>query len=127
MIHKLNSDYNVFVRAQVYEIFMNYYKFESNDYSELSEFIKRDYNVFGIYYEENKAWKDIKETAHLTEEQKTHIKKVQKLIHATFDKLSKMTVDFLNSIYNEYTRDRKEKENKDYKSILGIDKVIFEK
>lgn len=44
-----------FIRAKIYELFKYHFSFTSNDYDEISDFIKIHYNILG-YHDSNKIW-----------------------------------------------------------------------
>jgi len=120
------SEYKLLDRAQAFELFTYYYDFEPNDYAEISEFIKQDCNILENYYEKNKFWIDIEAKQPLTKEQKNHIEKMRKQYNVIFGGIREMNVNVLNSIYNEDTQNKEDKENEDYENMFGMDKVAFE-
>lgn len=44
-----------FIRAKVYELFMYHFNFISNDYDDISDFLKTHYNILS-YHDPNKIW-----------------------------------------------------------------------
>lgn len=69
------------IRAKVYELFKYHYKFMSNDYDEISDFIKTHYNILH-YHERNKVW--IQEDKEHKYECDARIKKALEINEALF-------------------------------------------
>lgn len=107
------------VRAQAYELFKYHYKFTSDDYKEISEFIRTDYNVLDTYYKKDKIWNNIKEDEPISYEQEMRIKDLQTISNAVFKKVNKKYItEWLNS---------NNKKDENYIRIFGIDKENYEK
>jgi hypothetical protein len=45
------------IRAKAYEFFNYYYEYDSNDYEDISNFIRRHYNIQS-YHEKDKEWEN---------------------------------------------------------------------
>ena len=52
--YDISTEYNI-VRAKAYELFNYNYKFVSNDYNDITNFIRNHYNMQS-YHEKNKEW-----------------------------------------------------------------------
>lgn len=69
------------IRAKVYELFKYHYKFISDDYDELSDFIRNHYNILR-YHEPNKVW--IQPNKKRKRERDARIKKALEINDALF-------------------------------------------
>jgi hypothetical protein len=78
-------EYNI-VRAKAYEFFQYNYEFDSNDYKDISDFIRNHYDVCS-YHERTKIWNG--NGKKISEEQKKYIKNILEINEALFWKSPK--------------------------------------
>lgn len=70
-----------FIRAKIYELFKYHFNFVSNDYDEISDFIKAHYNILD-YHDPNKIW--IQTDKELKRERDARIIKALEINEALF-------------------------------------------
>ena len=87
------KEYNPFLddsiklfRGKVYELFKYHYNFVSDDYEDISNFIRKDYNILA-YHEKNKIWKDFE--GEITPAHKKRIRHMEMINTALFGESEK--------------------------------------
>jgi hypothetical protein len=106
------------IRAQVYELFMYHYTFQSENYDEISEFIKEKFNLLDEYYKKNKIYENVKKLKPLSPEQMMRISLILRIRNTMFHKFNKENVNrWINSDY---------KKDSDYQRNFGHNKESFE-
>ena len=83
------SDTFYLIRAKAYELFNYYYEYDSNDYEDISNFIRRHYNVQS-YHEKNKEWYCIGKNEK--KKNYTRVKIVEKINNALFSERKKVNI-----------------------------------
>lgn len=127
-------------RAKAYELFKYHYSFISENYEDISCFIRDKYDILS-FHEKNKMWKDTKR--QLTPQQKTRVANIQVINNYLFPEFNGWNrADWRNFKKDKTsltTPSAKEKCNKideagiktmkdeDFPLLLGMDKGTFEK
>jgi len=78
------------IRAQAYELFKYYYAFESDNYEDISGFIKNDFNILDKLHDKQKLWHGWAGDSPLSDEQKKRIDRMRMATGVIFTKFDAM-------------------------------------
>ena len=82
--------YNLYlIRAIIYELFRYHFNFVSKDYKDVSDFIRKHYNVLD-YHEPNKIWNNAEKKSELFPIRITNAQKINKALFEASDKRPKI-------------------------------------
>ena len=108
------------IRVQARELFFYHYAFESDDYEDISSFIKNDFNILDKLHDKQKMWHGQAGVDPLSDKQKERIDRIRMVEGVIFHKFDAMKASaFISSPEND--------KEENYQKIFGMSRETFTK